>query len=82
MSYLQDMQSAGFTTTQFADLRTEMALEKGFSVTAAQQKELQADIQTCQNPLLKMTLEGLLSLGKALSADAFTIGRFNAIKPT
>ncbi len=79
-SYQLMMQSAGFEHIKYTDMRSEMALEKGFSVSRTQQKALLDEINHCRDPLLKLTLEGLLALGRALTADAFTIGRFTAFK--
>lgn len=80
-SYLQNMLETGFTQCRFVDIASESYLDKGFAVTPQQQKELQAEIDYCQHPLMKLTLQGLLSLGRARVANAFTIGRFSAIKP-
>ncbi len=80
-AYQSFMENAGFIQAEYSDMRTEMYIQKGFSVTLAQQAELQADINSCENPLLKLTLQGLLTLGKAIDANVFTIGRFTALKP-
>lgn len=80
-SYCKQMHSAEFIDIDYIDMKDEMHLTKGFSVTPEQQLALQNDIRHCQNPLLELTLEGLLKLGQALAAGAFTIGRFRAIKP-
>lgn len=80
-AYLRHMQDAGFVDCRYVDMRTEMRIEKGFSVTERQQAELDAEQRDCPDPLLKLTLEGLLCLGRALSAGMFTIGRFTARKP-
>ncbi len=80
-SYKEQMRNAGFTDVSYTDMRTEMPLSRGFSVHPEQQISLQQEIQHCQNPLLALTLEGLLKLGQALTAQAFTIGRFSSVKP-
>jgi len=80
-AYIEQLKHAGFVDNLYTDMQFEMSLSKGFSVTAKQQSELLIEIQTCQNPLFKLTLEGLLILGQAMTADAFTIGRFTAQKP-
>ena len=80
-AYLAQIGSAGFVDNRYTDMQTEMLLSKGFSITPKQHSELLAEIQACQNPLLELTLEGLLRLGQAMNAGAFTIGRFSARKP-
>lgn len=80
-AYLQNIREAGFESGRFIDIASESHLDKGFAVSSQQQQALQAEIDACQQPLMKLTLEGLLSLGRARAANAFTIGRFNAIKP-
>lgn len=80
-SYNEQMRTAGFSDVVYTDMRGEMHLSKGFSVSPEQQSSLQDEIQDCQNPVLALTLEGLLKLGQALNAEAFTIGRFCAVKP-
>lgn len=79
--YLEQMAAAGFEDRVYVDMRREMPLHKGFAVTAAQQRDLQREIASRPNPLLGMTLEGLLHLGRAVAAGAFTIGRFSACRP-
>ena len=81
LSYQSMMQFAGFENIHYTDMRSEMPLHKGFAVSREQQDALFEEITHCPNPLLKMTLEGLLTLGKAISSKAFTIGRFSAVKP-
>lgn len=79
--YLAQMAAAGFEDRVYVDMRREMPLHKGFAVTAAQQRDLQEEIASCRSPLLGLTLEGLLHLGRAVAAGAFTIGRFAARRP-
>ena len=80
-TYLAQLGQAGFVNNLYVDMQSEMLLTKGFSVTPKQHRELLAEIQNCQSPLLELTLEGLLRLGQAIAAGAFTIGRFTARKP-
>ncbi len=80
VEYLEQLARAGFVDNRYVDMKSEFPLTKGFSVKRTQQDELLAEIQTCPNPLLELTLEGLLRLGQALAAGAFTIGRFTARK--
>ena len=79
--YLQLAADAGFVDGRFVDLRTEMALERGFAVHPAQQRELERERQSCPEPLWALALEGLLRLGEAVAAGAFTIGCLTARKP-
>lgn len=79
--YLTQFENAGFVNNLYVDMQSEILLSKGFSVTETQQSQLREEIQSCQSPLLELTLEGLLSLGQAVAAGAFTIGRFIAHKP-
>ena len=78
--YMRQMREAGFGGGDYGDMRSEMALRKGFSVTTEQQRALRTEIGTCPDPLMQLTLEGLLLLGQALNADVFTVGRFVAHK--
>ncbi len=80
-SYLQKIHRAGFEQAVYVDMAGECHLNKGFPVSVQQQNELQDEIRQCRQPLLKLTLQGLLSLGRARAAGAFTIGRFSAVKP-
>jgi ubiquinone/menaquinone biosynthesis C-methylase UbiE len=79
--YSKEIGNAGFMEIDYIDMQTEMKLSKGFAVSPQQQQSLAEEISHCRNPLLALTLEGLLKLGQALAAGAFTIGRFRAIKP-
>lgn len=79
--YLEQMAAAGFEDRVYVDMRREMSLHKGFAATTAQQRDLQEEIASCRSPLLGLTLEGLLHLGRAVAAGAFTIGRFSARRP-
>lgn len=79
--YLAQLGSAGFEDRVYADMQSEMQLQKGFAVDPAQQQTLVDELRSGPDPLLALTLEGLLVLGRALAAQAFTIGRFSARKP-
>lgn len=79
--YRQRLAAAGFDDCVYVDMSAEMALKKGFAVSTRQQRLLAEEIEFCRNPLLALTLEGLLRLGRAVTAGAFTIGRFAARKP-
>lgn len=79
--YLAGIAAAGFQDPACIDLRSESRLEKGFAATPPQQQDLIREIEACRSPLMKLTLQGLRHLGRAVAADAFTIGRFTARKP-
>ncbi len=79
--YLAAMREAGLVDAACIDMREEMELRRGFATSQRQQAELAADRRACTNPFLGMILEGLSSLGRAVDAGAFTIGRFTARKP-
>ena len=79
--YRSLMEAANMTDIRVIDMQTLMPLRKGFTVTAADRLALDEEIRRCDNPLLALTLKGLVRLGMALEAGAFTIGYFYAIKP-
>ena len=75
------MAEAGLSDIQVTDMRSLMALHRGFAVSDQQQAELVDDINHCPDPLLRLSLKGIASLGLAFRAQAFTIGQFTATKP-
>lgn len=79
-AYAAAMCAAGLSAIEWHDLAHEMPVAKGFASQRAQQISLVQEIQSCREPLLQFVLEGLLHLGRAVAADAFTIGRFSARK--
>ncbi len=79
--YLAQMDDAGLMGSLYKDMRWELHLNRIFSVTGTGQDALSEESLTCQNPLLELTLEGLLSLGKTVAQGAFTFGRFATRKP-
>ena len=81
-TYVQAMHEAQFCDIQWQDLAAVIPLGKGFATQRAQQIALVQDIRKCREPLLQFVLEGLLHLGRAAGAGAFTIGQFSARKPT
>lgn len=80
-TYADLMRAAGFDRVRFTDMRTEMDLQRGFAATPTRQADLAAEIAACRQPFARLILEGLASLGRAVAAGAFTIGRFTAGKP-
>lgn len=79
--YLAHARRAGFASCTYLDMQSEMMMQKGFAVSPGQQQALADELASCRSPLLALTLEGLLQLGRAVAANAFTIGRFTAYKP-
>ncbi|MFT5573388.1 MAG: ubiquinone/menaquinone biosynthesis C-methylase UbiE [Cryomorphaceae bacterium] len=71
---------SGFIDVDVSDMRSLMALHKGFAVSEQDQNELIGDINSCNEPLLQLYLKGIASLGLAFRSDAFTIGQFSARK--
>ncbi len=80
--YRQLMASASLTDIIVTDMRELMPLRRGFSISQQQLDQLQAELEACANPLLRLTLQGLMRLGMAVGAGAFTIGQVNAVRPT
>lgn len=78
--YLTDMQAAGLSVREAADLRDEMALLRGFIVDAADQDALRNEIEQTAEPIRRIIKAGLLCLGEAAAAGAFTLGRFLAVR--
>lgn len=79
--YVEELLTAGFECDPWIDLRSECALERGFSATRTQQLQLMQALDRSRDPLEQLVIEGALRLGQAFAEDAFTIGRFRAIKP-
>jgi len=79
--YLNLMRSVNLSDISIVDMQTLMPLHKGFAVNQEDLTDLEREIKQCTNPLLALTLKGLVRLGKAVNAGAFTIGQISAIKP-
>ena len=79
--YLRLMKSAKLEDASVVDMQTLMPMHKGFAVENQDLDELRQDIRHCDQPLLALTLKGLVRLGEAVRAGAFTIGRISARKP-
>ncbi|MEN9763032.1 MAG: hypothetical protein RI906_2858 [Pseudomonadota bacterium] len=79
--YVRLMQLAGFAECQTFDLRDQCLIEQGFAVSASEQASLRSQIEECREPMLRLTLEGLLALGQAMAAGEFTVARFVAVRP-
>jgi tocopherol O-methyltransferase len=78
--YASDMAVAGFKVREAVDLRDEMALQRGFLVNKADRDDVCKEKDSTSDPIRKIILEGLLRLGEAVEAGAFTLGRFLAVK--
>jgi cyclopropane fatty-acyl-phospholipid synthase-like methyltransferase len=80
-SYAALMTDAGFNLGLACDMREEMALLRGFMTDPADRREVEAEMAQNRDPIRRMIMEGLLVLGAAAQAGAFTVGRFLATKP-
>jgi ubiquinone/menaquinone biosynthesis C-methylase UbiE len=80
-AYAAGMAGAGLRVDEAVDLRTEMALLRGFIVDQSDRDEVREEMERTSDPIRRIIMEGLLHLGEAAAAGAFTLGRFLAIKP-
>jgi ubiquinone/menaquinone biosynthesis C-methylase UbiE len=80
MEYALGMAAAGFDVRDAVDLRDEMALHRGFIVDKADRDNVCQEKDNTSDPIRKIIMEGLLRLGEAVEAGAFTLGRFLAVK--
>jgi tocopherol O-methyltransferase len=78
--YVTGMQAAGLSVREAVDLREEMALLRGFTVDPADQDALRNEMERTAEPIRRIIKEGLLCLGEAAAAGAFTLGRFLAVR--
>lgn len=78
--YAAAMASAGLAVREAVDLRDEMALLCGFLVKKTDRDDMRKEKDRTSDPIRKIIIEGLLRLGKAAAAGAFTLGRFLAVK--
>jgi ubiquinone/menaquinone biosynthesis C-methylase UbiE len=78
--YAAQMRAAGFDVALARDMRAEMDVLRGFMATCAQREEVAAELRATSDPVRRLIMEGLLVLGEAAQAGAFTIGRFVAHK--
>lgn len=79
--YASGMAAAGLRVDDAVDLRDEMALLRGFLVDEADRQDVRKEMERTADPIRRMVMEGLLRLGEAAAAGAFTLGRFLALKP-
>jgi len=78
--YAQAMTDAGLSVREAVDLREEMALARGFIVDPADREEVRKEMLGTADPMRRIVMQGLLQLGEAAAAGAFTLGRFLAEK--
>jgi hypothetical protein len=76
------MRAAGFRVTIARDLREEMPLLRGFLLDPQARREVQRERRDTPDAIRELVMDGLLVLGDAAEAGAFTVGRFLASKPT
>jgi SAM-dependent methyltransferase len=79
--YASGMAAGGLLVEEAVDLRHEMALLRGFLVDKADRDDVRKEMEGTSDPIRRMIMEGLLRLGEAAAAGAFTLGRFLAVKP-
>lgn len=80
MDYASAIAAAGLVVKDAVDLRSEMALLRGFLVEKADRDEVHKEKCRTSEPIRRIIMEGLLRLGEAAAAGAFTLGRFLAVK--
>lgn len=78
--YAGGMSSAGFDVVVARDMREEMDLSRGFIAQPEDRQSVELEMRQTEDPIRRMIIEGLLALGEAVQAGAFTIGRFVAHK--
>lgn len=76
--YVSGMAAAGLSVQEAVDLRQEMALDRGFLVNEVDRNDVARERDATTDPIRRVILDGMLALGAAVSARAFTIGRFLA----
>jgi len=78
--YAQAMTDGGLTFREAVDLRREMAPLRGFITDPADREEVRKEMLGTADPMRRIVMQGLLQLGEAAAAGAFTLGRFLAVK--
>lgn len=78
--YAAGMRAAGLSVREAVDLREEMALLRGFVVDPRERHELGAEAAATADAIRRTIKEGLIRLGEAAQAGAFTVGRFLALR--
>lgn len=77
--YVSGMTAAGLSVQEAMDLREEMALDRGFLVDEVDRNDAARERDATTDPIRRVILDGMLALGAAVLAQAFTIGRFLAV---
>lgn len=80
-SYAAGMQDAGFHVEDAVDMRHEMALSRGFIVEPREHARVRMAMRDSRDPIRQLIMQGLIKLGQAMAAGAFTVGRFKVVKP-
>lgn len=78
--YAKAMTDAGLSVREAVDLREEMALLRGFIADPADREVVRKEMLVTADPMRRIVMQGLLQLGEAAAAGAFTLGRFLALK--
>jgi ubiquinone/menaquinone biosynthesis C-methylase UbiE len=78
--YAKAMTDAGMSIRDAVDLREEMALLRGFIADPADREAVRKEMLGTADPMRRIVMQGLLQLGEAAAAGAFTLGRFLALK--
>src|SRR5688572_2440057 len=78
--YASGMAAGGLRVEEAVDLRAEMALLRGFIVDESDREEVREEMKRTSDPIRRIIMQGLLRLGEAAAAGAFTLGRFLAVK--
>lgn len=78
--YAKAMTDAGLSVREAVDLREEMALLRGFIVEPADREAVRKEMLETAEPMRRIVMQGLMELGEAAAAGAFTLGRFLALK--
>jgi ubiquinone/menaquinone biosynthesis C-methylase UbiE len=78
--YAKAMTDAGLSVREAVDLRGEMAMLRGFIADPADREVVRQEMLGTADPMRRIVMQGLLELGEAAEAGAFTLGRFLALK--
>ncbi len=78
--YARAMTDAGLSVREAIDLRGEMALLRGFITDPVDREAVRKEMLATMDPMRRIIMQGLLHLGEAAAAGAFTLGRFLAVK--
>jgi ubiquinone/menaquinone biosynthesis C-methylase UbiE len=79
-NYAKEMSDAGLSVAEAVDLREEMSLLRGFIADPDDREIVRREMLASSDPIRRIIMQGLLQLGEAAAAGAFTLGRFLALK--